>query len=270
MAKARAANTRNNVEPSGLWHQPASIGLLADLLIVAGVAGIAWAGLQTLQRMPLFPLREIALSAQPQRVAPEQIAHVARTNAIGNFFTVDLEALRAAFEELPWVRKATVRRHWPHGLVLTLDEHEAVALWQPLNGDIGFVNRQGEVFRVELPEDIPALPRLTGPEGAVGELHSRYAEMSRALAALGRRVETVALTPRGSWRVRLDDGVVVDLGRNQENQPLSLRIERLATHYNKVKNQLDGVRVVDMRYRNGFALSGAVRAGKPVAAGRKS
>jgi cell division protein FtsQ len=31
----------------------------------------------------------------------------------GNFFTVDLEAVKETFEKLPWVRKAEVRRRWP-------------------------------------------------------------------------------------------------------------------------------------------------------------
>ena len=31
----------------------------------------------------------------------------------GNFFSINLEAVRSALEKLPWVRKVEVRRQWP-------------------------------------------------------------------------------------------------------------------------------------------------------------
>lgn len=276
MARGRAAS--RNAEPGGLWHQPPLLNLLADLLIVAGVAGIAWAAVTALQRLPLFPLREVVLAAQPQRVSPDQIAHVARTAVVGNFFTVDLDAARAAFEKLPWVRNAAVRRQWPHGLVLALEEHVAVAQWRHLNGESGLVNQQGEVFAADLPEDAPPLPRLSGPEGAAAEILARHGEFNRTVASIGRSVATVALSPRRAWRLRLDDGVAIDLGRDEERHPLAERLGRFVASYEKIQARFGEVRVADMRYPNGFVVSGfalagnerAARPSKPGAAGQKS
>lgn len=271
MAKARA-NTRN-AEPAGLWHQPTLLNLLADVLIVLGVAGLAWAGLTALQRLPLFPLREVVLAATPQRVSPEQIAHVARTTVVGNFFTVDLDAARTAIEKLPWVRSAAVRRLWPDGLSLTLEEHEAVAQWRHPNGEPGLVNKQGEVFVAELPEDAPALPRFSGPDGTAAEILARHDAFNQAVANIGRNVTAVALSPRRAWRLRLDDGVAIELGRDEERHPLTERLARFVTHYDSVKARLGAARVADMRYPNGFALAGTERAARPpqpAAAGQKS
>lgn len=273
MARRNANRRAPNGEPGGLWHQPALMNLIADVLIVAAVAALAWAGASALQRLPVFPLREIALSAAPRQVAVDQIAHAARGAVAGNFFTVDLEATRAAFEKLPWVRRAAVRRQWPDGLVLTLEEHEAKARWRHPNGEPALVNAHGEVFAAELPEDAAALPRLSGPAGSAAELLARHAEFDAALAACGRRVEAVTLSPRRAWRLRLDDGVALELGRDQERHPLAERLARFVAHYDGVMARLDGVRVVDMRYPNGFALAGAAaapRAARPEAAGRKS
>lgn len=271
MAKARA-NTRN-AEPGGLWHQPTLLNLLADVLIVLGIAGLAWAALTVLQRLPLFPLREVVLAEKPQRVSTEQIAHVARTTVAGNFFTVDLETARTAIEKLPWVRSAAVRRLWPDGLSLTVEEHEAVAQWRHLNGDHALVNKQGEVFVADLPEDIPALPRFSGPEGTAVEILARHDEFNRALASIGRSVTTVGLSPRRAWRLRLDDGIAIELGRDEERHPLTERLTRFAAHYDSVKLRLGTARVADMRYPNGFALAGIERTTlppQPAAAGRKS
>lgn len=269
---ARAKPTSRNAEPAGLWHQPTLLNLLADVLIVGATAGLAWAALTTLQRLPVFPLREVVLADVPRQVSPEQIIHTARTAVVGNFFTVDLEAARGAFEKLPWVRKVTVRRQWPDGLTLVIEEHEAVARWRYPNGDSGLVNRQGEVFIAEWPDTAPALPRLAGPEGSAAEVLARHGEFNNALGGIGRRVDAVALSPRRAWQLRLDDGVAIELGRDQERHPLAERLARFASHYETIKTRLGAVRVADMRYPNGFALAGGERTARPARpeAGRKS
>lgn len=259
-------------EPSGLWHQPVMMNLLADILIVLGVAGLSWAALVALQRLPVFPLREVVLTAAPKQVSADQIAHAARTAVVGNFFTVDLEATRTAFEKLPWVRKATVRRQWPDGLSLTLEEHEAKARWKHFNGEAGLVNAHGELFVADLPDNAPSLPRLSGPDSSAAEMLVRHAEFDAALAGIGRRVAAVSLSPRRAWQLKLDDGVSIELGRDQERLLLAERLGRFVAHYANMKAQLGGLRVADMRYPNGFAVAGAERAlrsAKP-AAGRKS
>lgn len=277
MAKPKGNQRNQPAEPAGLWHQPTLMNLLADVLIVLAVAGLAWASLTALQRLPVFPLREVVLTVTPKQVSVEQVAHAARSAVIGNFFTVDLEATRAAFEKLPWVRTATVRRQWPDGLSLTLEEHEPAARWRPISGNDGsLVNIQGEVFIADLPENAPALPplpRLSGPEGSAAEILARYAEFNSVLAGIDRRVEAVALSPRRAWQLRLDDGVAIELGRDQEHQPLTERLARFVAHYESIKARLGAVRVADMRYPNGFALAGTERAARPAkteAAGRKS
>lgn len=47
----------------------------------------------------------------------------------GSFFTVDLAQTRQAFEAVPWVRRAVVQRDFPNRLKVSLQEHQAVALW---------------------------------------------------------------------------------------------------------------------------------------------
>jgi cell division protein FtsQ len=273
-AKPRGNQRNLPAEPAGLWHQPTLLNLLADVLIVLAVAGLAWATLAALQRLPVFPLREVVLTATPKQVTAEQIAHAARSAVVGNFFTVDLEATRTAFEKLPWVRTASVRRQWPDGLSLTLEEHEAAACWrQPSGNDGSLVNVQGEVFVADLPENASALPRLSGPEGSSAEILARHAEFNSVLAGIDRRVVAVTLSPRRAWQLKLDDGVAIELGRDQERHPSAERLARFVAHYESIKTRLGAVRVADMRYPNGFALAGAERAARPAKAeiaGRKS
>lgn len=256
-------NQRIEAEPGGLWHQPALMNLLADLLIVTAVAGLAWAAVTALQRLPVFPLRQLLLQNTPAQVSVAQVEHAARSAMVGNFFTVDLDAARAAFEKLPWVRKATVRRQWPDGLMLALEEHEAMAHWRLPDGAFALVNRQGEVFVAERAADAPALPVLTGPEGSAAELLKRQSEFDQVLAPIRRHVTTIALSPRLAWRLRLDDGVAIELGRDLDRQLLTERLGRFVAHYENVKEHMTAVRSIDMRYPNGFVLGGGAHAVAP-------
>jgi cell division protein FtsQ len=266
VARPKTKTRRSNTEPGGLWHQPALLNLVADLLTVLAVAALVWAALTSLQRLPFFPLREIVLAAAPVQVAPAQIEHAARNAIVGNFFTIDLDAARQSFEKLPWVRKATVRRQWPDGLALTLEEHEAVARWQPsgkpLNsaaGDTRLVNRHGEIFSAELSGEAPRLPLLSGPDGSAPEMLRRRDGFDAVLATIGRQTATMSLSPRLAWRLKLDDGLSIELGRGREPDTLAERMARFVAHYEPAKTQLGLARSVDMRYPNGFVMSGIVR-----------
>lgn len=270
--KSKSRN-QADAEPGGLWHQPALMNLLADLLIVLAVAALAWSALTALQRLPVFPLRELVLTTATRQVAMGQIEHAARSAVVGNFFTVDLEAARSAFEKLPWVRKAAVQRQWPDGLSLTIEEHEAVARWRQLSGEPGLVNRQGEVFVAELSEDALPLPQLIGPEGSAPELLTQHAEFAALLGANARHVETLTLSPRRAWQLKTDDGVVIELGRDQGRHSLGERVQRFAAHYDALVPRVGKARVADMRYPNGLVLRGiehAARQAPATTAGRKS
>ncbi len=254
MTKRRGNPRPEAGEANGLWHQPALLDLIADLLFVLGGLALAWALLLAWQRLPLFPLREVVLTAAPRHVSAAQIAHATRTAVHGNFFTVDLASVRDSIEALPWVRHAAVRRLWPDGLAVTLEEHQAVAQWRHLSGESALLNRQGEVFDAELPEDAPPLPLLSGPAEMAGEILARLAAFESRLAPLGRHVRALTLSPRRAWRVQLDDGATLELGRDEERHPLDERLARFVAHYPGVKAHFGDIRGFDMRYPNGFAL----------------
>jgi cell division protein FtsQ len=187
-------------------------------------------------------------------VSRGQVEHVAKTALTGNFFTVDLDSVRNAFERLPWVRRAEVRRVWPDGLELALEEHVAVARWQHAEGEPTLVNSHGEVFVALAPANA-RLPSFTGPDGSSARMLARYREVEKALSPLGRKTASMVLSSREAWEVRLDDGIVVALGRDQAKLGSVDRLARLTDHYPAVRERLRGAGgVIDMRYPNGFAL----------------
>lgn len=255
MAK-RTARQPTIPESVGFWDRPVLINMVADVLIVFSVAVLAWAVSVGIQRLPVFPLREVVVTTPVQQVTTLQIEQAARVSLIGNFFTVDLDGVRAAFEKLPWVRSAEVRRRWPDSVELALEEHVPIARWRQPDGESRLVNSEGEVFAAS---SEMSLPTFAGPEGSAPEVLARYREFEPALARLGRHPETLVLSRREAWQLRLDDGLLLELGRDEEKHPLSERMNRFVTYYRAAveKTQVAAGGVVDMRYPNGFALRAA-------------
>lgn len=225
----------------------------ADILFLAAGVALTCAVALLLARLPVFPLRDVVVVTPLERVTQAQIEYAARSSMTGNFFTVDLGAVRAALEKLPWVRRAQVRRRWPDTLELSIEEHRAAARWRHQEGaEARLVNEQGEVFSAAS-DDV--LPQLGGPEGSAARVMEQYRELASLFARIGRRPHTVMLSAREAWQVRLDDGVLVELGRDQPKSPIRQRVERLVQFYGEALQRLGGeVSSIDLRYPNGFAV----------------
>ncbi|KQP14140.1 cell division protein FtsQ/DivIB [Pseudorhodoferax sp. Leaf267] len=175
----------------------------------------------------------------------------------GTFFTVDLADTRAAFEAVPWVRRAVVRRSFPNRLDVTLQEHQAAAYWGAESGS-QLLNSFGEIFEANVAEVHRSdLPRLAGPDDQSGLILGMYRTLAPLFDPLDSAISELELTGRGSWRVQLDSGAVVELGRGTPEE-LTARIERFAKTLTTVAGQygrgVDALEAADLRYPEGYAL----------------
>lgn len=227
-----------------MWDDHRQLSRVATaLLAVAGLA-LGYAALLTVVRLPLFAVREVVVITPAAHTTPEQVHTLVHAELRGNFFTLDLERSRAAFEKLPWVRRASLRRAWPDQLEVALEEHVALARWR----DTALVNTYGEVFEAASDQRLPV---FAGPDGSSAEMAEHYRRFDAALAPLSRRPAQVRLSERRAWQVRLDDGTTLDLGR----QDVDARVERFVTAFRQAQGQLPaGVYRVDLRYPSGFAV----------------
>ena len=226
-----------------MWDEPQALRKLTNILLGVSFTLMLFAVVYYVVHLPLFPLRAVQLSAAPQRVDVAQIEAVVHSGLRGNFFTVDLEGVRKDFEQLPWVRKVSVRRQFPWKLEVELEEHVALAHW---NGT-ELVNTHGEVFAGEGEQ---TLPRFTGQADTAAEVTLMYSALGEQLAPLKQKIVQISLSPRRAWQLRLDNGMVLELGRELAQQ----RLERFVVVYPYSLATLPTpVRYVDLRYRNGFA-----------------
>lgn len=253
----RNSRTSASQPSEGFWQRPAWMNAVANSLFFLSAALLIWAGSLWVQQLPVFALRHLVVIGATPQITRQQIEDVARATINGNFFTVDLASTRAAYLALPWVRNAQVRRVWPDRIELTLEAHQAVAQWPAQDGEPRLVNRFGEIFIVGM-EDVEAsasLPAFDGPEGSAPMLLARFEQFAQGLQPIARTPVAIMLSAREAWRVTLDDGVILELGRDQPKHPAAERLARFAQAYPDLRARLQTpFQVVDMRYPNGFAL----------------
>lgn len=231
---------------------------VARVLTWGALALLAYGVIGWLVARPWFALTTLEVTTPVAHVTEAQIRLVAERKVRGTFFTVDLAQVRDSLEMLPWVREARVERRWPDTLVVSLVEHEPMARWN----DTALINRAGEVFVAAFDA---RLPRLSGPDDSSAEVVAAYRRHQATLAPLGMTISELSLSPRRAWRLRLDTGLELALGRDQADA----RLARFVALYPRLFAGAPGAPVVqplaiDLRYADGMAIrmpGGAAPAG---------
>ncbi len=232
---------------------------VATAVFLLGALALLAAAVLWLTRAPLFTLQSIRLEGELSRNSVNTVRANAMPQVRGNFFSIDLRKCRAAFEAVPWVRQAVVRRVWPNRLLVQLEEHHAAALWQGEgdkdSGNERLVNSFGEVFDANIGDvEDEALPQFSGPDGSAAQMLALYRRLQPVLAGLALEVETLHLSGRGSWRVELDNGATVELGRGSEDDVLA-RTERFVRTVGAVTGRYrQPLLHADLRHTDGYAV----------------
>lgn len=271
------------------WHDSRLLNRGANAIFAAVmaalIAGVSW----MVSQLPVFTLRSVEIEPVAVASAPlplpavldnePSLRHVAlpilrataRDQVRGNFFTIDLDQVRQVFESVPWVRKATVRRVWPDGLVVGIEEHRPYALW----GDGRLINTFGEIYSANIGEieEYGPLAELSGPQGTERVLVQRHRELMQWLSPLDLKPVSVSLSARHAWSAELDDGSKLLLGR-EDGLPIADRVLRWVAAHPRIEARLSGAaELIDLRYQNGFAIRAVAlldEDGEPVGASPKN
>jgi cell division protein FtsQ len=249
---------------SALLHASPSAALPIDVRLMNGTAALLAAllafGLAALllawaARLPAFAIRSVRVEGDVTRNSVSTIRANALPKLAGSFFTMDLRQAQRAFESVPWVRRAVVRREWPHRLSVRLEEFRAVAQWGGDDGPSRLVSGFGEVFDANLGDvEDDHLPTLQGPEGSAAQVLAMLRRLAPMGERLDARIEALALSARGSWRAVLDNGAVIELGRGSEDEVLA-RAERFASTLTQMTSRYQrGLEFADLRHNEGYAL----------------
>jgi cell division protein FtsQ len=226
-----------------------TVFVIAGLVLAAAL--LAWVA-----RQPVFAVRAIKIDGDLQRSSVATIRANAAPHLAGNFFTLNLAATRAAFESVPWVRQAVVRRVWPDRLAVTLSEHQAAALWEGEDGDDKLVNAQGEVFEANLGDvEDDGLPVLSGPPGSAARVLAVYHRLAPVFEPMQAQLAELHQSDRGSLRAELEGGATIEIGRGTDDEVVE-RTERFVRTLPQVLAQYPQrpLEYADLRHADGYAV----------------
>ena len=230
-----------------MWDDVATLRLSSNFLFGLAGALMLYGAADHVVHLKIYPLRDVRITGDISHVTREQVEAVLSRELRGNFFTVDLARARQAFKKLPWVRTVNVRRQWPDRLDFEIEEHRPIARW----GSTALVSAEGEVFEAAVNSRLPV---LQGPDGTAAEIVTRLQTFGQALEPSGRRVARITLSARRAWVLEFDDGMVLELGRDN----LEARLSGFISAYGQTVARLsERAAYVDLRYANGFAVRAA-------------
>jgi len=232
------------------------MNIVATLLFALCAVMLLAAGAWWVLRQPFFPLTAIKVDGDVVHNNAITLRANVAPQLAGNFFTVDLARARAAFESVPWVRKAVVRREFPSRLRVTLTEQVPVAHWGD-ESESRLINSFGEVFEANVAEVDDSLPRLSGPPQQAGQVLGMFRVLEPIFRARDLDISQLTLSPRGSWETVLDNGGQIELGRGQ-GEEVAARAERFLQSVRQVAGQygrsIESVESADLRHKDAYAL----------------
>lgn len=276
---AATMSTRANANPSRVFSQrvepiPADVRFMnatAYALIALAALLLAATALLWLARQPLFAIRAITVHGDTAHNSVVTIRANAAPHLAGNFMTIDLDAVRQAFESVPWVRHAIVRRVWPNRLRVQLEEHRPVALWGgDSTGSEQLVDSFGDVFEANVGDvEDDALPTLDGPDGSAGHVLAMRGRLLPVFATLGQDIKALELSSRGSWKATLDSGAAVEIGRGSDAEVLARAARFAATVGDVTSRYQRPLAHADLRHTDGYAVRLRGVSTTPDAAGAK-
>lgn len=238
---------------------------VAALLLVGLALTILAYGANWLARRPVFAIRAVQVEGDVDRNSTATLRANALPRLSGTFLTMNLHQARQAFEGVPWVRKATVQRVWPARLKVKLEEHQPSAYWElkaegaDAQSDAAverqLVNSFGEVFQANLGDvEDENLPTLSGPAGSAGHMLMLWKQLQPLTQTLSDSAERLDLSGRGSWRLKLEKGAEIELGRGSDAEVLARYQQFVLTLTQMTSRYQSELLAADLRHRDGYAL----------------
>lgn len=131
----------------------AALAILA-VLFFGGRAAYNWA-----TTSPTFALKTVTVSGT-HHSDQSDLCRMAGLTRGQNLVLLDVDAATRAMEQHPWVRSATITRHFPNALSVEIQEHVPAAM--VALGELYLLDDQGEPFKKLTAGDSLDLPLVTG------------------------------------------------------------------------------------------------------------
>jgi len=234
--------------------------LVGVLLAAFSVLAFKWVA-----RLPVFAISKIQVEGDVNRNGEASLRANALPRMSGSFISMNLQQGRQAFESVPWVRSAVLKRVWPNRLHVQLEEHKPAAYWDTkvegadaqseASVERQLVNSFGEVFQANLGDvEDEDLPILAGPAGSASHMLQMWQQLQNLILPLTDNIDRLDLSGRGSWRVALKLGAQIELGRGSDAEVLA-RFGQFVHSITQITSRYQTqVLTADLRHVDGYAV----------------
>ncbi len=228
-----------------MFNLPGRINWL-NPLVLTGVFVLLVAGFKLVHPLFFWPVDGVRVLGSIEHVEKKRLQFVLADTLSPGFLASDMNAVKEGVESLPWVAEAKVRRVWPEQVEIAVTEKKPIANWL----QNGLLDSNLVAFFPTLRPDYSELPKLAGPSGTEKEVWAFYQKLSERLESSGLDVDVVSLARHGAWSVHIKEGPWLLLGKEQTFK----RLDRVNSVYSSLKDRWEEVRLVDLRYPNGFSV----------------
>jgi cell division protein FtsQ len=157
------------------------------------------------------------------------------------------QQLMQALEQVPWIDRAFVKRIWPSTVSIALQQKIALARF----GATHLLSENGVLFVPPDMSQAESLPYIDGPENRVNQLWQAYLALNNILLPINLKILRLEVSPRLSYSVVLNNGLMIYLG----SADIAERLALFTRAYNKsLRARADQIEYVDMRYNSGMAV----------------
>ena len=232
---------------------PALVGVVAFIYVALLI--------KDFEMSTVMPISKVQVRGDMIFIDKNEIKSIVEDSISGGFFTVDLNRVRETLLQKPWVEKVALRRSWPDGVEVFVEERKPIAFW---NAD-AYISDNGHVFKPEAIDKSLELPVLGGPDGQHNNVWKFMNVLYKEMDLLNYTVTSLGLDARRAWKLEIKSNATV--GSESDSQTIDVRLGRfdtekrlkrfirvlpaLASEKEFVDNK---IKVIDMRYPNGFSV----------------
>lgn len=220
--------------------------LFGVLFVLTFISLLIWGGM-FLSHPDTLPIKQVRIEGDFTRLSPVDLQLLVTDKVRGGFFNLDVDAVRLALLEEPWVSEVTVKRIWPDALRVIVIEQIPVIRWK----ESGLLNASGKYFAPDIITIPAGLPLLSGPAGTEVNLLNRFNAVQERVQLIGFKIVSLTLNERRAWSFQLNNGIKVVLGRRDFEERLNRFLTLIPT---TISGRIGQTESVDMRYTNGFSI----------------
>jgi len=230
-------------------HWVFSLGLIFFITVVVTMLVGSWLITEKVVAEEGNPVTSLVITGEMPFTVRQDILMAVEAIDLSNFFKVDVNEVQYQISQLPWIYSVSVRKKWPNELKIYVVDQLPVAQW---NGDF-LINNEGKTFQADLSRIKTRLPQFYGPEGTEVLALENFTNLNSLLDFSELSIDELVLSERFAWQLTLNDGVLLNLGREDRVK----RIQRFMDVYPIIKKKKEDnqqVNYIDLRYDTGVAV----------------